>query len=261
MIIGSTAILHWFHDFPRVAKDIDIIKNMYIKEYTSDLKVEWLDNPVLQNWFTKPIEFCTPNELYTLKISHSLWSLDNGSWEKHMYDVQWLKEKGCEFIPELFYKLYEYWNFVHGKNKRSNLDMSAEEFFDNVVNYPVEHDYLHLLLIQHPYFKDQNTPTYVKILKEGADVDVSEEKFNNLTEEEKFNLVIEEVMVMALERYENMYYKKAFNKMLKKFIISHAPIWEAIWIVQNHKNLLQNIPFNFIEHLKTQIKQNETNIN
>lgn len=82
-------------------------------------------------------------------------------------------------------------------------------------------------------------------------------KFNQLTEKEKFNLVTEEVMVMALERYGNLYYKKAFNRMLKKFIISHAPIWEAIWIVQNHKELLTNIPFNFIEFLNNQIKQNE----
>jgi hypothetical protein len=56
MIIGSNAIKFWFPDFKREPKDVDIIKNMYIKEYTSDLKIEWLENKVLQNWFTKPIE-------------------------------------------------------------------------------------------------------------------------------------------------------------------------------------------------------------
>ena len=96
MIIGSTAIKYWFPDFKREPKDIDIVKNMYIKEYNSDKKIEWLENKVLQNYFTKPIEIITPNELYTLKISHSLWSLDNGSWNRHIWDVQWLKEKGLD---------------------------------------------------------------------------------------------------------------------------------------------------------------------
>jgi len=254
MIIGSTAIKFWFPDFPREPKDIDIIKDMYIKEYSSHLKIEWLENLVLKNWFTKPIEICTPNELYTLKISHSFWNLNNNSWEKHMWDIQFLKEKGCELIPALFTKLYEYWSEIHGQRKVSNLNMSAEEFFDNAVNYPVNHDYLHTLLIQHPYFKKQKLPTYTKVLKDGAEVDVSESKFNLLTEEEKFNLVIEEVMVMAIERYGKLDFRRAYNKMLKKFILNHAPLWESVWIVQNHKKL-SKCPFNYLEFLEQLINK------
>lgn len=260
MVIGSTATKHWFPDFPREPKDIDIIKNMYIKSYTSDKKIEWLENKVLENYFTKPIEVITPNELYTLKISHVFWDLENNSWDKHIWDIQFLKEKGCKIILPLFYKLYDYWNEVHGKNKRSVLNMSAEKFFDNVVNFPIEHDYLHTLLIQHPYFKGQELPTYTKILKDGAEVDVSEEKFNLLTEQEKFNLVFEEVAVMGIERYGEMYYKKGYNRMLKKFILNHAPVWEAIWIVMNHKEL-SNCPFDFLTFLNNKIKQNESTVN
>ena len=266
MIIGSTAIKYHFLDFPREPKDIDIIA---LDEYNKqDLirvhkdvhhcKVEILINPVLINWFKGNIpQICPLNELYTLKISHCFWDLENGSWTKHMWDVQWLKEKDCKFIPELFYELFNYWEELHGKRKSSNLQMSAEQFFDNVVNFPVEHDYLHTLLVQHDYFGNQNLPMYIKILKDGAEVDVSEEKFNKLTEKEKFNLVFEEVAIMSTERYGNMYYKKAFEKMLKKFILSHCPIWEGIWLIQNHKKLLSNIPFNFIEYLNKKIKQND----
>lgn len=252
MIIGSTAIKYWFPDFPRNPKDIDIVKNSKFNDYFSlDLKREYLENPILLK-YCKNQDFLDVNSLYTLKISHSFWDLKNGSWEKHMWDLQWLKEKGCKFIPELFYKLYEYWNTIHGVNKRSKLDMSAEEFFDNVVNFPIEHDELHELLVKHEYFEEK-IPTYKKILKEGADVDVSEEKFNKLTEKEKFNLVIEEVMVMSLERFENINYKAAFEKMLKKFILSHCPIWEGIWIIQHHKELIINLPFNHFKHLKHEI--------
>lgn len=255
MVIGSTAIKYWFPDFPREPKDIDIIKGSKFNDYFPiDFKREYLDNPILL-LYCNDGDFLHINLLYTLKISHVFWDLENKSWDKHMWDIQWLKEKGCQFVPYLFYKLYDYWNKVHGKNKRSNLDMSADKFFDNVITFPVEHDYLHELLVKHEYFEG-NEPTYKKILKDGAEVDVSEEKFNLLTEKQKFNLVIEEVMVMALERYSDLYYKAAFSKMLKKFIINHAPLWEAIWIIQNHKKLITEIPFDFILHLKQKIEEN-----
>jgi hypothetical protein len=255
MIIGSTAIKYWFPGFPREPKDIDIVGD-YELVIPTEKRVERLSNPILLEYYKGASRYLPPDLLYTLKISHVFWDLENSSWSKHMWDIQWLKEKNCQFIPELFYKLYEYWNKVHGKNKRSNLDMAADEFFDNAITFPVEHDYLHELLVKHEYF-EEDEPTYKKVLKDGADVDVSEEKFNLLTEKQKFNLVVEEVMIMALERYSELYYKAAFNKMLKKFIINHAPLWEAIWIIQNHKKLITEIPFDFISYLKQKIEEND----
>jgi len=262
MIIGSTAIKHWFPDFTREPKDLDYItseqfpieESGYFNRNTT-IKIEILNNPVLQHYvhdkYSYIPKYCPVNELYTLKISHCFWDLPNKTWDKHMWDIQFLKSKGCVFIPELFNDLYKYWNTLHGVNKRSNLDMSADEFFDNFITFPVEHDTLHELLIQHEYFVNQDKPTYTKILI--GEVLVSEDKFNLLTEQEKFNLVFEEVAVMALERYSDLYYKAAYNKMLKKFIINHAPMFEAVWIIQNHKKLLTEIPFNFIKHLNEKI--------
>ena len=256
MIIGSNVIKYYFPDFPREPKDYDIVafdtyeKQDLIRIYkdVKHCKVEVLINPVLVNWFKNAKGstpgYCPINELYTLKMSHVFWDIN---WEKHMWDIQWLKEKGCALIKPLFFELYDYWNSYHGTNKRSNLKMSSDEFFDNAVNFPIAHDDLHLELVKHPYFKNE-PPTYTKILI--GEVEVCENKFNNLTELEKFNLVFEEVAVMAIERYGNLFYKIAFNKMLKKFIISHAPIWEAIWIIENHKLLLTNIPYDFIREIK-----------
>ena len=133
--------------------------------------------------------------------------------------------------------------------------MSSEEFFNNALEDGHLHDSYHELLIQHPYFEGQKRPTYVKVLKDGCEVDVCEEKFNALSEKEKFNLAFEEVAIMAWEkgRYpKGMYWKKKYNRMLKKFILNHAPIWEGIWIIQNHKELI-NPPFNFEEFLNKKI--------
>lgn len=115
------------------------------------------------------------------------------------------------------------------------------------------------MLIQHKYF-NQDNPTYTLILKDNCEVDVDENKYNTLTELQKYNLVFEEVAIMCYERYNNMYYKAGYAKMLKKFIISHAPIWEALWIIQNHKLLLTTIPFNFKQHLdNVRCKNNTSN--
>lgn len=269
MIIGSQAILYHFPDFKRVPKDYDIVafdeynKQDLIRIHrgTPNLKLEVLLNPVLLNWCKSEggiPNICPKNELYTLKISHCFWDLENGSWNKHIWDIQWLKEKGCKFIPELFYQLYNYWEELHGKRKSSNLQMSAEDFFNNAIDYPIPHDDIHKLLIQHPYFKGQEQPTYVKILKEGQEVDVCMDKFSNLTEEEKFNVVFEEVAVMSLENRfsKKMYWKAKYERMLKKFITSHAKIEESLWIIQNHKKLLCNLPFNYEQFLNLEISKN-----
>jgi len=249
ILIGSTAIKHWFPDFNREPKDLDYIVNEEFEKENSEKRVEYLPNPVFKDY---EHEIMLPDDLYTLKISHSFWDLENKSWEKHMWDIQFLKEKGCKLDWNLFWELYEYWNELHGENKRSNLKMSAEDFFDNAIKYSIPHDDLHEILIQHPYFEGQIEPTYKKILI--GEVDVCMEKFKELTEKEKFNLVFEEVAVMAIERFpKKMYYKQQYQKMLKKFIISHAKIEEALWIIENHKNLLCNIPFNFKEFINQNI--------
>jgi hypothetical protein len=130
--------------------------------------------------------------------------------------------------------------------------MSSEDFFNNALKCEYNHDYLHTFL--------KNPPTYTKVLKDGAEVDVSETKFNNLSFEEKCDLVKEEVMVMAFERYSKFYYRNAYAKMMKKFIISHAPMWEAIFIIENYMSVYKP-DYNFLKKIENSIlelKQLET---
>ncbi len=245
-LIGSTAIRHWFPDFPREPKDVDYAVKDKMK---SGRDTEFLLNPVFcdfvwyRHMFDSTSGLPTPDELYTLKVSHLFWDIN---WEKHMWDVQWLKKRGCSLIPSLFFRLYEYWNTVHEPNKRSKLDMSADEFFDNAVSCPYDHDWLHTLI--------QNPPTYTKVLKDGAEVDVSEEKFNNLTTDEKATLVKEEVMIMSFERKFHKDYRVSYGRMLRKFIREHAPMWEAIWIIENF-DLVYKPDFDYFDFLTKQIQQ------
>jgi hypothetical protein len=236
LLIGSSAIRHHYPEFNRIPKDSDYAVSTKMQ---STKEIEYLYNPVIGDM--KGV--ASPDLLYTLKISHVIgWDIN---WDKHMFDIQFLKKKGARLDKELFRKLYNFWNTNNGENKRSELDMSAEEFFNNALKTP--HDYYHTLL--------NPIPVYIKILKDGAEVDVSEEKFNNLSFVEKCDLVREEVMVMAYERYKSYNYLKAYSVMLKKFIIMHAPLWEAIFIIENFITLHKPL-FNYFKTIDEKLNTN-----
>lgn len=243
MIIGSVAMKYHFEDFKRYPKDIDFVgkSSDYGSNRTIDGKrCEYLENPILEKYFPDS-EYLNPNALLTLKMSHIFWDIN---WDKHMYDIQFMLKKGIKYDLNLFYELYDYWNEYHGKNKRSDLKMTASEFFDNAVACPYDHDFLHTLLAP--------VPAYTKVLKDGEEVDVSEYKFNTLPDKDKKALVQEEVMVMAYERFKKLHYKVAYSRMLKKFLMNHAPMWEALYIIENYVDL-DTAPFNYFKHIDDQV--------
>jgi hypothetical protein len=250
VIIGSTCLQYWFPEFKRKCKDLDIaIEGESFSDVSGDMKIEYLQNPIIATKFAHE-RFLNKDALYTLKISHVIgWDI---FWQKNLNDILFLTEKGCKLDKELFLELYEYWNKVHSKNKRSDLTLTAEQFFDNAVQCEWDHDKAHEVLIGHSYFKGQKEPTYKKVLKDGFEVDVDEDKFNLLSHEEKCNLVREEVYLMAAERWPKDKFWIAYDKMLKKFILNHAPIWEALFILLNYKDIYKP-EFNFLEYLKIQM--------
>lgn len=223
ILIGSAAIKHHFPDFNREPKDLDFIVKQPMK---GNRDVEYLYNPVLCDLIC---DVLPANIMYTLKISHLFW---DKQWSKHMYDVQFLKSKGCVLHRQLFYELYAYWQTVHGENKRSDLEQTAEDFFNNALK-KYDHDFLHTLI--------NPNPTYKKVIKDGAEVEVDENKYNALKYQEKIDLVREEIYAMAYERLAGRHYRTAYAWMLKKFIINHAPLYEALFIIENYNELSKPI--------------------
>lgn len=248
VVIGSTALNLIYEDFNRYPKDLDIaVSERMPNEVVNGTKVEFLYNPILVNYVANNTEdgLATPDILVTLKASHLFW---DRNWAKHMYDTQFLLKKGAKIIEHLFYKLYEFWQTELGPNKRSDLTLDKEEFFDNAINpkMEVEHDVMHTFI--------NPTPTYTKLLAEGKTVELDSEKFSLLTEEEKDALAIEEVMVMAYERYKKFGYKAAYYMMMQKFIMGHAPMYLALHIINNYLRLhVTNV--NFIEIIDKGIEE------
>lgn len=242
VIIGSTAIKHHFPHFPREPKDLDIAVE-FPKE-KSRKGIEYLENPKLFKWVSQDEEYLTPNMLLNLKVSHLFFDIN---WDKHMWDVQFLLKEGCKWDMTIIEELYNFWKEFHPRHRRSNPSGKKDEFFNNAINYDtIEHDSLHEILNPHPMYK--------RILVDGEEVQICPNKFNNLSHDEKLDVVREEVWVMAYERFKGNHFMSANSKMLKKFIMQHAPIWMFPFVVENYITLIRTNK-DFISILDDGLKQ------
>lgn len=227
LVIGSTALKHYFPlDYPREPKDLDyVVQNSNV--FTKEKGVEYLENPVILKYQKEG--FLSPDLLLTLKMSHLFWEVN---WRKHMYDVQFLLDKGYRWNEKILNELIQYWEQTEPKVRRSNLSLNAEEFFNNAINDDEnEHDFLHTLI--------NPVPMYTKLLKDGCEVELDEGKWDNLPFEEKCDVVFEETSVMAFERYKKTYYKAAYELQLEQNIQKHFPRYIAIFAILNYKKLVK----------------------
>lgn len=243
ILIGSRAIKYWFPEFPREPKDWDYIDPSVNKLVTMRQEDKTIDlHPISRffpDWTANNV--LSPNQLYTLKMSHIFWDIH---WDKNIFDIQFLKRKGCTLIPGTFEKLYKHWNKVHGVNKRSNLNMSKQQFFTNGIKNGHQHDSLHVLI--------KDPPTYTKILE--GEVSVSETLWRLLSYDDKLALAQEEAYVMAYERLAGRHYRVAYAEQLKALIISHAPLYQAIFIAENYEKL-KKPTINYQKHLYERTKE------
>jgi len=240
LIIGSTAIKHFYPDFSREPKDIDIV---VLNKQKREGEREYLENPIILKY--QDSGYLKPELMLSLKISHLFWDIN---WEKHLYDVQFLLNKGNRYDLKLIIELRSFWESFLPKIRRSRLEMNKEQFFTNGVNEDTEqHDYLHTLL--------NPTPMYTRLLKENCEVELDQNKWYNLSFENRCDVVFEETAVMAFERYKNIDYRSGYKKQLKDNIIKHFPFYIALFAIENYKNLEKPM-YNF----KTKI-ENELQIN
>jgi hypothetical protein len=150
-------------------------------------------HPLLDDWIGDGKRVATVDELYTLKVSHIYWELKNGSWDKHVFDMRYLKRHGASVIPDLHKTLYAVWTEIHGP-KKSTLAMEKEDFFKDAVKRIYDHDSIH------DSVAFGEAALYNKILKDGSTVDVDSGKMWSLSWEDLVRLFREEVYATALER-------------------------------------------------------------
>jgi len=193
VIVGSLAIDHHFPGELRKPKDVDLFVSSDRRDCFSGREGDVFSHPSLDEWIGVRHRWATPDEIYTLKVSHSYWELKNGSWDKHIYDLRFLKRKGAHLDLLLHDQLYSLWKELHGP-KRTNLSMEKGAFFKDAVTRIYDHDSIHESVAY------GETAMYNLVLKEGSTVDIDSRKLWSLGFDNLVRLFREEVYATALER-------------------------------------------------------------
>jgi|ERR1051325_912624 hypothetical protein len=177
-------------------------------------------------------EVISPNEQYTLTCSHLIRNLKGVDFNKHVYTLQFLKDKGCELIPELLSSLLLFWNDYHGPRRIPNFDQPNEAFFKDRVEREMNHDELH------EYFKFYEKPLFTYIKFDQSKAAVEEILFNRLSFEDRIKTVLEELFVVSFERDKDAHYRAAYMKTLR-WLIHISPEWFSIFILDNYTLISQ----------------------
>lgn len=174
--------------------------------------------------------------LYLLKMSHR-HKKDSPWFKKTMDDILALRKLGAKIRPE-HQKYYEQRQRDTYHNTLPKLNQSKKDFFsEDQVPYVHDHDATHWAV------KFLAKPAYMFFKEDESEVAVSREMFEALPEEIKLYSVVEEAMVLAIERAltpfpDGMNPKQAFDFALSKCCTSIASgfwrefAWENYYAVQ-----------------------------
>jgi hypothetical protein len=239
LIFGSTAAKFWFPDF-RETKDLDIMSPE--PKMSKEIQHYWQDAfsyAVRKN--THKI-FLDPDFLYTIKVSHAAWDIH---WAKTMKDIVFLKKKGCKLDPEFYELLYKEWEVVH-RAKRVNLDVKNQEFFNKNVTRQYDHDWLHQFLA----FGAEPMHNLIRLDPNSALC--SKKLWQMLSHDDKVKCAMEEVYVIATERFISRGYPPRTSKMmsLKNLITSMTKGWFNLFLIENFDELVNFDNTHWLNKLK-----------
>lgn len=236
LIVGSTATYHWFPD-SRIPQDIDLLTPAKVVGNESKVCVvdcQWHEAAELLMSLNKDPVFMDPDLLYTLKVSHAHW---NVKWDKTMYDVAFLQNKGCQLNSRAYSELVSVWTRVHGE-KRVNMNQTMDTFFKDAVRREYDHEMLHELVAFN------RRPMHEKIRPNLSNAWCSEEMFCDLTVDEQLQTALEEMLVTAIERSHLTVDSKRSTKVsavytaYKQLVTSMTKGWFARFLIMNRNLLL-----------------------
>lgn len=249
MLIGSQAMRHHIPSFPRDPQDIDYIYENGI------VKVENINHNcqgIRRIFEIYDTDIAPPDLLYTLKVSHAFFS--NIWFKKTIYDIKWYQSSGHvktygNVNEELFKLLYKDWEKMYG-TKKANLNMKNEDFFTKHVNRVYEHDFIHDCV------KFYDTPMYNKIKIDKNLAKVEKNLFDKLDFYDKIKTCLEEIYVIALERFLipkdfNLHYKVAIHGAIKLLVTKMTKGWFPKFIIMNISEIDKQVNNTFIKKFKT----------
>lgn len=250
ILIGSQALFRRNRDFkPKVTTDWDIISPEPVKEFGAGT-YEWHDRNFLNN--ASFDDFCTPTPLRVgwstlycmdlaglaiIKRSH-LWR--DLAFDKHitMYHrfINFPRSLWTPHMEALYQERLALTKAAFPQ-RQPNLMQPTKDFFDDAVKKIYEHDYLHELVA---FYKK---PLYTRLLRSPELAWCDEDKWNNLTDTEKDQCVVEETMVIAIERFLlpggwQMPPKLAYMKALRKVCTTLCSGWFRDWAIDRYPQVV-----------------------
>jgi hypothetical protein len=191
VLIGSQALKYWYPD-SREPNDCDFFAGTRPYPMSALVPIDLFVDERLAAWPWGTV--ATPDELYTIKISHSFWEIGGPqNWDKHAADIVWLERRGAKFHRKLYDLLLPIWKERHKKHP-INLDVTTGEFFSDAVDRKYVHDSLHESVAYY------DRPLYERVLRDGAEVATDWSRFLAMDPDDRLRLVREEIYVTALER-------------------------------------------------------------
>lgn len=174
--------------------------------------------------------------LLALKLSHR-YLKNSPHFLKTMKDIANLRNLIAWRGEKLSMERYKDWIKLREKEtytySHPNLNQSKKDFFTDDVGYEYDHDSIHKIVAK---TVGVNEPTYTLFKKDGSEVAVDKSKWEALPEDRKISAVVEESLVLALERsqvpHPNVLTpRRSFEKALEKVCTSITSGWfrEYAW--------------------------------
>lgn len=242
VMVGSQAMKYWFED-AREPKDWDYIADRPEDAEQLESRADVLVEPRLVQWFNPWMSgIATPDELYTLKISHAFWEINTtANWDKHAYDIVFLERKGAQFLRPLYDIALPIWKERYAPHKTKLAGATKDGFFKDAVVRKYDHDSLHRSVAY-----NLGKPMYERVLKKGSQVDCSIELFHALPYKDQLLLCQEEVMATALERVlipawdrgERPSPRGAYHWALRRTVTSLFKGEWSLWICLNLDSMM-----------------------
>lgn len=192
------------------------------------------------------------NILYMLKMSHR-YLRNSPHFTKTHRDIMYMRELGAVIEPghEDFYKrrMKATYNYGHPK-----LNVNKGEFFNgDGVEYKYDHDSIHRSVMR------GYQPAYEVYKEDEAEVYCSKDLFYAAPEHVRLNGVLEEAMVLALERSIVPYPgvltpERAFVLALQKVCTSITSGWFREFAWENYQNVLRLYDPNYVNKFWEDVK-------
>jgi hypothetical protein len=240
-LYGSKLTKKIFPDF-REPKDTDFVTNS-LTEYLM-VKPTLPEKTEIHYIPSTPSREMTPDELYTIKVSHAIYDIH---WQKTMSDIRFFQIKGCKIMPDFLSDLRKHWEIIHQDKRRCDFSVGEDMFFKDNVNRKIPHDDLHKIINQNPSYK---------LVVEG--VTPIKERFDHLPLSIKNDICFEEAYVIAIERfYTKLPYRIAYNRAQQALVTRLHPVWLADWVLLNWKDHFWTPKIDYYEIYKTRINRKD----